>query len=331
MKKFTTRRGFTLVEVMVAFVIFALMASMIAMLLDTTKKAKRESLNIEAEIDAQRSEYYQKDLDMEYKGTNSSNLQLSFDNGTTVDISYEVGSTSTADDDYLLSLDYFIGDVDYEMKASDGKKDKGSGGAGSVMNRLDTRVYGAKDIDKLTIKVEDKGYDNGGYVYKFSVLAQSDSLKGSDNEYFASYRFLFPTTILDYGYVDAGGMLTAKSSNTTHKCEITATAPKLLRVGSLMYIPWSQEYDSMFKSPKYVDFWVKFASPLPADLTEVFGVSASDQTTCKVGDLYVLTPFEEFPIYDNDGNIIYGDDGKMKRETHINIFGAFPKEVVDDT
>ena len=65
MRRFTTKRGFTIVEILVAFVIFAIMAAMISTLLMTINKTKRENLDIEEEIEAQRRAYYLSETDMQ--------------------------------------------------------------------------------------------------------------------------------------------------------------------------------------------------------------------------------------------------------------------------
>ena len=50
LKKLRSRRGFTIVEVMVAFVIFAIMAGMVGTILSTTMRAKQENIDVEVEI-----------------------------------------------------------------------------------------------------------------------------------------------------------------------------------------------------------------------------------------------------------------------------------------
>ena len=58
LKKFLSRRGFTIVEVLVAFVIFSIMAAMIAMILNTTVRTKQENIVLEDEIANQKEKYY---------------------------------------------------------------------------------------------------------------------------------------------------------------------------------------------------------------------------------------------------------------------------------
>ena len=49
-KKILSRRGFTIVEVLVAFVIFSIMAAMIAMILNTTMRTRQGNIDLENEI-----------------------------------------------------------------------------------------------------------------------------------------------------------------------------------------------------------------------------------------------------------------------------------------
>lgn len=332
MKKFTTKRGFTLVEVMVAFVIFAMMAGMVALLLDTTLKAKQENLDIEDEINVQKQKYYLSTQERNYDSTdiNGGQLRFNFGGGSDFNVGYSIGDPNAAGDDNMLALDYFVGNVNYDS-VTNSPENNNNNGAGSVMNRLDTRLYGANGIDRLTVKMEDKGTVTNGYQYVFNCLAESATLPDSQLEYYAQYKFIFPSTIIDYGYVDVAGNPVSKTESYNKDISVTTTSPNTMRVGSRMAKmqgwPQTPSNNSMFTQVTYKGFWVTLSNPLPADMNDWLGTSASNQTSNKSGDIYVFTPYEESPIYDDDGDIILNEDGTYASTKHLNIFGAFPKTV----
>ncbi len=208
MRKFTTKRGFTIVEILVAFVIFAIMAAMISTLLMTINKTKRENLDIEEEIEAQRRAYYLSETDMQYDLANKADsLSFSFDGGNDpFTIDYEVGGTNG--DGY--NLQYPVGSVDYSILTQDALKiednDSTNKGGQSVTARYDTRIYGDEDLTDVSVKLEYYGPYNGGHLYM--VYSNCTSLKyqdpdtGKSQPYrnYSQYRLVFPSPIMEYGY-----------------------------------------------------------------------------------------------------------------------------------
>ena len=321
MKKILSRRGFTIVEVMVAFVIFSIMAAMVATILNATMRTKQQNIVIEDEIAEQKSKYYLNTQDMEYKDkTTDGTIDLDFSStgGGKVSIDYSTGNPNKPEDDNQVELDYYIGHLNY--KPSSSKDD--SGGTGSVTERLDSRIYGTSGIEEINMKATDLGAVEGGYRYIFEVLPISSTLVGSQYEYHAQLKMKFPYTIVDYGYVDSisnkpvnkadgynKGMSLANVSNSSG----TSNA---ICIGSRM----SDAKDgkpSIFGSSSYKKFWVTLSSPIDtSDLNKIFGFSETDGTSTKTGDVYTFKPYSE---------TVKGEDGDGTI-THPNIFGAFPKD-----
>lgn len=78
--KITSR--LTIVEVMVTFVIFAIMAGMVGTILSTTMRAKQENIDVEEEIAAQKQAYYQKQQPMSKDDYTSKSADASNYTGT---------------------------------------------------------------------------------------------------------------------------------------------------------------------------------------------------------------------------------------------------------
>lgn len=326
MKKILSRRGFTIVEVMVAFVIFSIMAAMVATILNTTMKSKQQNIVIEDEIAEQKSKYYLNTQDMEYKDkTTDGTIDLDFSatGGGKVSIDYSTGNPNKPEDDNQMELDYYIGHLNY--KPSSSKDD--SGKTGSVTDRLDSRIYGTSGIDEIDVKVKELGNIKGGYTYIFEVLPMSSTLVGSQYEYHAQFKMKFPSTIVDYGYVDlvsrdpGEGQLQAKTEGWNKGINLanvsnSAGSSNVICIGSRM----SDAKDgkpSMFGSSSYKKFWVTLSSHIDtSDLNQIFGFSETDGTSTKTGDVYTFKPYSE---------TVKGEDGDGTI-THPNIFGAFPNE-----
>lgn len=213
MKKLRTKRGFTLVEVMVAFVIFSIMAAMVAGLLMTINRTKQENLKIESEIEQQKNAYYLTEQDTSYAASNKAGtLNFHFSGVSDFGIDYEIGNPNDASYTGFLEINYPVGNVDYSKLEENNPEevDPKKGGKG-VTDRLDSRIYGDEDIDTISVKlVYDAGYTGTGYRYKVYSTCNSAKYKAdttSDYRNYSQYRLVFPSPILEYGYFkeDADG------------------------------------------------------------------------------------------------------------------------------
>lgn len=319
-KKFLSRRGFTIVEVLVAFVIFSIMAAMIAMILNTTMRTRQGNIDLENEIAEQKEKYYLNTQNTNYTAKDGT-IQLNFADGAgNVSVDYSVGNPNADTDDNNIELDYYIGNVNYNAVDDNGKK--GDKTSGSVMERLDSRIYGANGISEINIKATDLGpVESGGYRYEFDILTYSSTLVGTQNEYLAQFKMLFPCKILDYGYIQHNGtnpIPKSEGSNLDYyKFDICTPNSRVLCVGSRMKCSYSLFSDNTQKK-----MWVTLESEIDVnDLNKIFGTSKTDQTSTKDGSYFVFTPYIETVEIGKEGP--HDDPGTIK---HVNIFGAFPKE-----
>lgn len=333
MKKFIAKKGFTLVEVMVAFVIFAIMAAMISVLLNTTMTAKQNNLDVERDIEQQQANYYLTDPNRSFDDSAGKDGTASYSfvqaDGTAIGsaftIDYQRENTVRDGEDPLLSYDYFVGDVDYDSYIKSQKDAEKSGGGGSLIDNVDSRIYATSGIRSMNIKVTDKG----GNLYWFEAL-----INGADVDpayrVLAQVKMLFPSAILDYGYV-ANGMQSDYAS-AAHSIRLRTLSGNALRIagpnseGSVGNATDTTEL-SMFKGTSYQGFWVQLASPLPTtidasgttrvDLEQVFGTSTSDEDSVWNGTSYYYTP--------------YLDTSGDEDITYVNVLAGFPNAVPGDS
>lgn len=321
LRKLRSKRGFTIVEVLVAFVIFAIMAAMVAMIINQTNRAKADNYRFSEEIEAQKEQYYLKDHKKEYKSADKEGtLTFNFEGSSPLNIDYSVGDPNAEDDDNLLALEYFIGNVDYEgggSTPSPGGDD--NNGPGSVTTRLDTRIYGSNGIDYILLKLKrDTSYTGTGYRYAIGTLAVYSGL--DEQQWYAQYRLIFPSKILDYGYTNQDENQTSYSSRlqaNSYNFEVYSPYSRTLRIASKQT---SSETTPAVINNGYVYYYVVLEEQLESvdaglDCNKIFGYSDTAQTPTFSGTSYKFTPYVE-TITDKSGNTTI--------ENHINIFGAFP-------
>lgn len=324
MKKLLSRRGFTLVEVMVAFVIFAIMAGMVAVILNSTMAAKRENTALEEEIAGQQANYYLSDHDMTYNASNKAGtIVLDFKGSDSVSFDYameEVGGGSEGS----VSLGYVVGDAKYDAE-DDGNADIDNDG--NLIDALDSRIFGTNKIEKVYLKCQDLGEVTSGHRYMFSIMVSAPDIENNDR-YFAQVRLRFAKEdangeminirVLDYGYIGTGNSIENKNVAGTKDYNVTSPSFDTIRIGSNMPSgAWGDKKQPML-SATYKSFWVTLDNTISADdLNEAFGYSNNENVPAKSGDTYVFTPYEE--------RVIEGGVEKVEK-THCNIFGAFPKK-----
>lgn len=325
MKRILSKHGFTIVEVMVAFVIFAIMAAMVSMILAQVNNARRQNADIQDEIEVQKSVYYLKDQDKKYDAKDKEGeLSFNFDGATSFDIDYSIGDPNAETDENLLALDYFIGNVNYDSAKNTNKdtKDENGNNVGSVTTRLDSRVYGSNGITNITAKItRDNSYTGTGYRYFIKSMATYNGV--DDQKWFAQYRFIFPSAILDYGYTqqsDSPSTISSRfESSSSYQFEVYSPYNRTLRVSSKQS---STESSPPAVATRYLYYYVVLSDPLEdidsgLDLNKIFGYSSSDQSGSKTEyGSYTFTSYVE---------TIKNEDGSASTVTYPNIFGAFPK------
>ncbi len=217
---FSKKSGFTLIEIVVAFAIFAIMStmilSMIRLTVDENKSNNEFADSIEEQTNYLAYHYIADSEKYDPNETEDGAFQLIFNNsaGTLVsDISmkYAMRSSVTLDEEGNANtnmgegINYFVGNVDY-ADASNVQNNNGqnegdtiSGLGNSQAARYDTRIMGSKNIDEICIDnvVKDTTYSVPGKTrYFIECHASGNSLLNvaSEDAPYLQYKLRFCDT-----------------------------------------------------------------------------------------------------------------------------------------
>lgn len=261
MKKLLSKKnGFTLVEILVAFVIFALMAGMVMSVVQLSIAARKSNDEFAGELAKQQEDLVRKGKTYKYDSANTAlptgTMNFTFvlpdgSAGGTAAIDYQAHATD--DTRYAANLyeglNYFIGDVNYEDDPIEDDSDSPGGAAQS--DRYDTRITGTKGLQyiKVSKAFKDDTYSGTGvrYLFETTVLPEKvDSIcmkflqyklfmkdttkfttKTTTKEDGKEYTYEQPVsaTILSAGYVNSTTLDPTKCSvtrdNSTNPCMLT--------------------------------------------------------------------------------------------------------------
>lgn len=323
-KKFLTRRGFTIVEVMVAFVIFAIMAGMVATILKGTMQAKQENTALEEEISQQQNTYYTKTQDKTYNSSSTEKLTFNFTGIDPVNINYSIGDPNADDAGNEIALQYFVGDVDYSVmngKSNTPQNDNDDSGSGSVADRFaQTSIYGSNGITSISIILQrDESYTAGN---RYFIAAKAVGDIDVQYDRFKQYRLVFPSNIVNYGYChleQSDGTFIQVDTASHTEYNVTMTNSSTIRIASTQ-----TDLKDPIINDGYKSFYVVLDSPLESisptlNLYDIFGCCETGQTdkSAQTDDgSYKFTRYVEKST-DKDGNTV--------ETTHINIFAAVEK------
>lgn len=215
-RMYSKRSGFTLVEIIVAFAVFAIMASMIAQILEITIRA-RESNNLYAQELAKQERLLtiiEREKDNYNAATGTYTITLS--DGTSFNMGYQVNATDPTAVNQAEGLNYFLSPVDYTCppaSSEGGESETSDAGGGSQMSRMDTRITGTAGIggikiykvvkDTHTYAADDPYAPAAGCTRYFiecaasSVNDDGDTTLREEDVPYAQYRLFFFSDQLD--------------------------------------------------------------------------------------------------------------------------------------
>lgn len=338
---FSKRSGFTLVEIIVAFAVFAIMAAIIVQMMGLVVSQRLSNNEYARSLEDQQENLITKDksdTDKINDSNKTGDLSIKLtdkDDGSVLDITmpYEMRSADGTKGD-ANGLNYFLSNVEYDSDGTGttgGSGGSGGGGSstGSQTSRLDTRITGTKGFEQITVREVSKdpdtdGLESGQTRYLFRVSAMTgDSFADEDIPY-AQYRLFFYDSVkLDTDasskkYTDDKGKEYTKNvyapaqivevgylDENTSEYTVEKMGTNVVRIGT----PFTPDEGVEFEYHKFSQFYVIFDGD-PKLTVESFG----DNGKTEDGDqIYKHEDVEP----DNPSDIV-----------SPNIYGAFQYERV---
>lgn len=269
-KLFSKKSGFTLVEIIMAFLIFAIMSGMILAVVRLAVEQRRSNSEFAAELDSQTEKLVT--ADKEKSSTSYGDGKININVGGTNIASINYATAGVTDGEAEEGVNYFIGEYN-NLKGSDLTNNNYDGDGKAVNKRVDSRIYGSTGFKEIRIyKVErDTGYTGTGVRYIIECSASNmkkmtDAGTETDENAFNSeltpyrqYILFFPNqNIREAGYVEGSSFKNAKTTSAP----LANNAYSVQNVGKssvLISIPKSDDVDD-FYAYNHTKLYVVFES-----------------------------------------------------------------------
>ncbi len=361
-KLFSSKSGFSLIEIIIAFAIFAIMAAMVSSIMSLALYQRSANMEFADDVEAQKDQYAKIEKDLKY-GTKSGTMTLNF-GAKSYSLDYsdktvvEVEGASTGKE----GINYFVGNADYKKKAGStpGSKDTPKD-SNSLIDQIDSYIYGSPDFD--WIRVDDfrpadaseisKAEDAIGYSIPAGKTVYILHITPKDNEKVTILRDLLmwrsfyvrmpnDINIYDYGYIygDASATFTkdtnpskvgdvsgynyeiSKSSKTTIHISIPKSKMDAYYNGKLV----GEDKRNLYHFSLGNSGSNKYFLVLDTTDTTLNEKSFGDNWTTKDED------------NNEDGRIHYKayvekkeEDGVEKEIVHVNVYAGKPKTAEPET
>ncbi|MDE7194887.1 MAG: prepilin-type N-terminal cleavage/methylation domain-containing protein [Oscillospiraceae bacterium] len=214
---FSKRSGFTLVEIVVAFGVFAIMAAMLVSLTGLAVKQRQANYNFSKELSNQQAYLASHERETDYESTNpGGTFQFDFGSGLSATLNY--GTVYATDDETSEGgISYFVADADSNSKPTPSSPDgdKGGGTGLALAEKVDSRLYGSSNFDYIRIRnvnkitdpevLSDLGVPAGSSLYTLDVYAMDNAaaVRKEDTRLARNYKMRFESDVLDCGYYNS--------------------------------------------------------------------------------------------------------------------------------
>lgn len=180
-KLFSKKSGFTLVEIVIAFAIFAIMAAVIMGMLHLTINRSMQNREFEEDMQKQGQDLVAMNHNTNYDETADPDgtivLQFTDKDGNKMPMNLEYQLRAANGDKDAAGVNYFVGNMEYDGENGEVEYIPGEGGDGedpdaeelggsSQMSRFDTRITGTAGISSIKLSYT---YDEATKVYTFHV------------------------------------------------------------------------------------------------------------------------------------------------------------------
>lgn len=350
-KIFSKRSGFTLVEIVVAFAIFAIMAAMLVSLTGLAVRQRQANNNLSRELSNQQAYLAEHERETTYNAAdNGGKFEFDFGSGITASLDYSV-VRATDDATSEGGIRYFVADANVKNKpVPGGDKPDGEGVSLVLAEKVDSRLYGSANFEYIRVqnvnKVTDSsvlidlGFPVNASMYTLDVYAVDNdaAIRKEDTRLARNYKMRFESYVLDCGYVGNGsnyisyqnasfGSDGKVSGGGTNQFEILPCSDDTVRVS----IPHGVinkyfENGSVNDSNCFPGVESKFYVVLYGDV---------DLTETSFGENVSLNEFGQHVYYPVKAAVTTTDeDGNDSTENvdFINVYGAYAKagaEILD--
>ncbi len=269
-KKLVSNDGFTLVECLVAIVIFSIMALMVSMMYSMSIQTYKLSRNIDTDIAAQEGEIAVADrydttsynpetdeLKFNFKGTDGSKI--------TRTLKYEARKTASATDDSTVHLNYLVADGVIDQFDEDDKDIEGKTGGSTIPSNVEPKIYGS--IGFKSIEIESFESLEGGA--KFKIMISANESTKTDVTPYRSIKINFSKLPFTSVEISAG------------ESEKVWISDKILRVGAKLKAEnqWAPEIRESYDN---INVTLKITTSEPikslSDLKTYFGEPDADES-----------------------------------------------------
>lgn len=342
-KIFSKRSGFTLVEIIVAFGVFAIMAAMLVSLTGLAVKQRQSNYNFSKELSDQQAYLAAHERETTYKAADKGgNFEFDFGSGLNASLDYSV-VRATDDETSEGGISYFVADANVNAKPVPGDPDGDDEDGGSLVlaEKVDSRIYGSKDFKYIRISEVKEVSDpdvlaagNSKFTFDSYAMDNTAAQNKKDSRLARNYKLRFDSKVIDCGYV--GGTPSSPvyisyrnavfgsdgkvSGGGNNQFEVVKCSDDTIRVG----IPQSIIKDEF--AEKEPDEGYCF----PGISSHLYVVLEGDVdlNEASFGDNYQINAYGQYIYKSVKAAITTTDkDGKDTTETidFINVYGAKPK------
>lgn len=275
-KKLVSNDGFTLVECLVAIVIFSIMALMVSMMYSMSIQTYKLSRNIDTDIAAQEGEIavaerydtssYNPETDelkFNFKGTDGSKI--------TRTLKYEARKTASATDDSTVHLNYLVAEGVIDQFDEDDKDIEGKTGGSTIPSNVEVKIYGSIGFESIVIESFSLEENDGT---EFKIWISANESPKTDVTPYRSIKINFSKLPFTSVEISAG------------QSEKVWVSDKILRVGAMLKAknPLAPEIRESYENIN-VMLKIKTSKPIKSlnDLKTYFGEpDASSSTNTKL-------------------------------------------------
>ena len=214
-KFFSKRSGFTLVEIVVAFAVFSIMAAMLVSLAGLAVRQRQSNNNLSRDLSNQQAYLAEHERETLYNAADYGGT-FEFDFGGGLNAPPLNYSVVRASDDATSEggIRYFVADANVNNKPVPGGDDgDGDGGSLVLAEKVDSRLYGSSNFEYIRVQnvnkvtdpsvLSDLGVPSDSSMYTLDVYAVDNdaAIRKEDTRLARNYKMRFESDILDCGYV----------------------------------------------------------------------------------------------------------------------------------